>query len=91
MGSLKNPRDRGTFEESLRRLEEVVSRLEEGSVPLEESLKLYEEGMELSRDCLARLRRAEVRLKRLAGTADEGFRVLDDVDMGRGKDEKENE
>jgi exodeoxyribonuclease VII small subunit len=56
---------KGSFEETLRRLEQIVEQLEKGEVPLEDALILYEEGIKLSKTCGERLNQAELTLKRL--------------------------
>lgn len=68
----------GSFEDSLHRLEQIVEQLEGGSVPLEESMRLYEEGIELSKRCAAKLKDAELTLKRLGKDMDGNFILTDE-------------
>jgi len=68
---------RGTFEQSLKRLEEIVDQLESGTISLDEVLKIYEEGITLSKQCLAELSQAELRIKRLQKDAKGQFELLD--------------
>ena len=68
---------RGTFEQSLKRLEEIVDQLESGTISLDEVLKIYEEGIRLSKQCLAELTQAELRIKRLQKDAKGQFELLD--------------
>jgi exodeoxyribonuclease VII small subunit len=76
------------FEKALAELEEIVAALEEGSLSLEESLARFERGILLSRHLEAQLRRAEARVRRLAG---EGGELADlevaEADGGDGEGE----
>jgi exodeoxyribonuclease VII small subunit len=56
---------KGSFEQSLKRLEKIVDSLEEGEVSLDESLKMFEEGIQLSKECMDTLNKAETRIKQL--------------------------
>lgn len=67
-----------TFEDSLHRLEEIVQRLEQGDVPLEQAMHLYEEGIGLSRICAAKLKNAELALKKLSKDAAGNFTLTDE-------------
>jgi len=68
----------GTFEDSLHRLEEIVQRLEQGDVPLEQAMQLYEEGVALSRACAAKLKAAELTLRKLSKDAGGTFTLTDE-------------
>ena len=68
----------GTFEEALQRLEAIVQRLEQGDVPLEQAMQLYEEGVALSRTCAARLKAAELTLRKLGKDAGGTFTLTDE-------------
>ncbi|MHB1051097.1 MAG: exodeoxyribonuclease VII small subunit [Bacteroidota bacterium] len=57
---------KGSFEQSLQRLEKIVSDLEQGNVPLERSIELFEEGIKLSKECLEFLNTAELKIKQLS-------------------------
>jgi exodeoxyribonuclease VII small subunit len=62
---------KGSFESSLKRLEEIVDSLEAGKVSLDEAVELYEEGIRLSRECAERLKATELKIRKLAKSADE--------------------
>ena len=68
---------KGSFEDSLNRLEKIVESLEQGQVPLDDALKLYEEGIQLSKACAEKLKAAELRIKKLAKNADGQFELQD--------------
>lgn len=68
---------KGSFEDSLNRLEKIVESLEQGQVPLDEALNLYEEGIQLSKVCAEKLKAAEMRIKKLAKGADGQFELQD--------------
>ncbi len=68
---------KGSFEDSLNRLEKIVESLEQGQVPLDDALKLYEEGIQLSKACAEKLKAAEMRIKKLAKNADGQFELQD--------------
>ena len=70
---------KGSFEDSLNRLEKIVESLEQGQVPLDDALNLYEEGIQLSKACAEKLKAAEMRIKKLAKNADGQF-VLEDLE-----------
>jgi len=56
------------FEAALRELEELVASLEQGDLGLEESLRRFERGVRLTRLCQEALRRAEQKVRLLAGS-----------------------
>jgi exodeoxyribonuclease VII small subunit len=66
-----------SFEEALDRLEAIVESLERGDVPLDKAVELYEEGIRLSAGCAEKLKAAELRLKKLARSADGALKVSD--------------
>jgi exodeoxyribonuclease VII small subunit len=68
---------KGSFEDSLNRLEKIVESLERGQVPLDDALNLYEEGIQLSKACAEKLKAAEIRIKKLAKNADGQFELQD--------------
>lgn len=68
---------KGSFEDSLNRLEKIVESLEQGQVPLDEALNLYEEGIQLSKACAEKLKAAEIRIKKLAKNTDGQFELQD--------------
>jgi exodeoxyribonuclease VII small subunit len=78
MAGKKPATGKGSFEESLHRLEEIVNQLEQGDVPLEDSLRLYEEGIQLSRVCAEKLTRAETTLKKLNKDLDGKLTLMDE-------------
>lgn len=78
MAGKKPAAGKGSFEESLHRLEEIVNQLEQGDVPLEDSLRLYEEGIQLSRVCAEKLTRAESTLKKLNKDLDGKLTLMDE-------------
>lgn len=58
------------FETALAELESIVDRLEKGAVALEDSIKLYERGEALKAHCDELLKNAEMRIEKIALTAD---------------------
>lgn len=58
------------FETALAELESIVDKLEKGAVPLEESIKLYERGEALKAHCDQLLKNAEMRIEKIALSAD---------------------
>ncbi len=58
------------FEAALAELEEIVDRLEKGAVALDESIRLYERGEALKRRCDELLKNAEMRIEKIALSAD---------------------
>lgn len=54
---------KGSFEESLEKLEAIVHQLEEGNMPLEDSLGAFEEGMKLVKVCEVRLNEAQKKIE----------------------------
>ena len=66
---------KGSFEDSLNRLEKIVESLEQGQVPLDKALNLYEEGIQLSKACAEKLKAAEMRIKKLAKNTDGQFEL----------------
>jgi len=68
---------KGSFEDSLNRLEKIVESLERGQVPLDDALNLYEEGIQLSKACAEKLKAAEMRIKKLAKNTGGQFELQD--------------
>jgi exodeoxyribonuclease VII small subunit len=58
------------FEAALAELESIVDKLEKGAVALEESITLYERGEALKAHCDRLLKNAEMRIERIALSAD---------------------
>ena len=58
------------FEAALAELESIVDRLEKGAVALEDSIKLYERGEALKAHCDHLLKNAEMRIEKIALSAD---------------------
>ncbi len=58
------------FEAALAELEQIVDRLEKSAVALDESVKLYERGEALKRHCDDLLKNAEMRIEKIALSAD---------------------
>lgn len=58
------------YEAALAELETIVDRLEKGSVALEESIQLYERGERLKAHCESLLKNAEMRIEKIALSAD---------------------
>ena len=58
------------FETALAELESIVDKLEKGAVALEESIVLYERGETLKAHCDALLKNAEMRIEKIALSAD---------------------
>lgn len=68
---------KGSFEQSLKRLEEIVESLEEGNVPLDDAVALYEEGIGLSKECAAKLKATELKIRKLTKDISGQFDVTD--------------
>jgi exodeoxyribonuclease VII small subunit len=69
------------FEAALAELEAIVDQLEKGAVALDESIRLYERGEALKRRCDELLQNAEMRIEKIALSADgalKGVVPLDD-------------
>ncbi|MGO9773265.1 MAG: exodeoxyribonuclease VII small subunit [Roseiarcus sp.] len=58
------------FETALAELEAIVDKLEKGAVALEDSIKLYERGEALKAHCDRLLKNAEMRIEKIALSAD---------------------
>jgi len=56
---------KGSFEESMNRLEKIVDELDKGDYSLEESLQKFEEGLKLGKKCKTILEKAELRVSKL--------------------------
>jgi exodeoxyribonuclease VII small subunit len=76
MMGTKKPQ-KGSFENSLKRLEEIVESLEQGKVSLDEAVGLYEEGIQLSKECAEKLKATELKIRKLAKSAGGDFEVTD--------------
>ncbi|WP_340108019.1 exodeoxyribonuclease VII small subunit [Pikeienuella sp. HZG-20] len=59
-----------SFEQAMEELESVVSQLENAQVPLDKSIDLYERGEKLRAHCEARLKNAELRVRKIIQGAD---------------------
>lgn len=55
-----------SFEEAMKELEEIVRQLETGSASLESSIDLYTRGTQLRQLCEAKLKDAEMRIRKIA-------------------------
>ena len=64
------------FEQALAELDRVLRELEDGTTTLEEALARYERGIALVKQCYEQLRSAEVRIRELTGTTEEGRPTL---------------
>jgi exodeoxyribonuclease VII small subunit len=58
------------FETAIAELEAIVDRLEKGSVALEESIQIYERGERLKAHCEKLLKNAEMRIEKIALSAE---------------------
>jgi exodeoxyribonuclease VII small subunit len=58
------------FEAAVAELEAIVDRLEKGAVALEESIQLYARGEALKAHCEKLLKNAEMRIEKIALSAD---------------------
>jgi len=58
------------FETALAELESIVDKLEKGAVALEDSITLYERGEALKAHCDQLLKNAEMRIEKIALSAD---------------------
>jgi exodeoxyribonuclease VII small subunit len=75
MGAKKT--QKGSFENSLKRLEDIVESLEQGKVSLDEAVGLYEEGIQLSKECAEKLKATELKIRKLAKSVGGDFEVTD--------------
>ncbi len=75
MGTKKT--QKGSFENSLKRLEEIVESLEQGKCSLDEAVGLYEEGIALSKECAEKLKTTELKIRKLAKSVGEDLEVTD--------------
>lgn len=55
-----------SFEDAMKELESIVRQLESGSASLEASIELYTRGTELRQLCEAKLKDAEMRIRKIA-------------------------
>lgn len=78
MPTRKEKETKGSFEESLKRLEKIVEDLESGEVPLDDALKMYEEGITLSQACIEKLSAAEAKLKKLSKDMKGNLRAIEE-------------
>lgn len=62
---------KGTFEETIIKLEEIVEKLEESKASLDETIELYQEGIKLSALCNKMIDEAQQKIKILSGKKDE--------------------
>lgn len=70
------------YEAAIAELEKIVDRLEKGEVTLEESIQYYQRGEALKKRCEDLLKNAEMRIEKIALTADgkpKGVAPLDGV------------
>jgi exodeoxyribonuclease VII small subunit len=70
------------FEQALSELETIVNRPERGDVTLEESVSIYERGEALKKHCDALLKNAEMRIEKIALSADGQPRGTEPLDIG---------
>ena len=68
---------KGSFEESMNKLEKIVDELDKGDYALEESLQKFEQGLKLGKTCKKILEKAELRVRKLV---DDDNGNLDEVD-----------
>ncbi len=54
-----------SFEEAFEKLNKILEKLESGEVALEKSIELYEEGMFLKNHCEDKLKKAEMKIKKV--------------------------
>ncbi len=66
LGDIKN----FSFEDGLRELDVIVKRLESGEATLEQSIADYTRGTKLKEHCEARLKDAELKVKKLIANDD---------------------
>ena len=59
------PKEKDSFEKSLKSLEAIVEKLEEPDLPLDKSLKFFEEGIKQARYCEKKLTEAEGKVEKL--------------------------
>jgi exodeoxyribonuclease VII small subunit len=64
---------KNSLESSLKRLEDIVEKLERGETPLDDAVILYEEGVRISKECAAKLKAAELKIKKLSKEIDGQF------------------
>jgi exodeoxyribonuclease VII small subunit len=63
-------KDKGTFEDDLKRLEEIVRSLDSGDLPLDDAIALYEEGVALAKRCGKKLDDAEAKVEMILRRGD---------------------
>lgn len=66
-----------SFEKSLVELDAIMDKLESGDTTLDDSLASYERGVGLLKQCYDALRKAELRIQKLARVDEEGRPVLE--------------
>ncbi len=81
MAKSKESKAKGSFEESLGRLETIVEKMQSTDLPLDERLKRFEEGVALVRECKKSLegaaKKVEVLVKSSGGKLE--TRLFDEV------------
>jgi len=81
MAKPKESKAKGSFEESLGRLETIVEKMQSTDLPLDERLKRFEEGVALVRECKKSLegaaKKVEVLVKSSGGKLE--TRLFDEV------------
>jgi exodeoxyribonuclease VII small subunit len=89
-GRKKTDKKELSFEEELDRLECIVEKLESEEVSLEKALDLFEEGTTLVKSAQKKLRKSQLKVKKVLGE-EGGELILDDflpADDGSLKDEE---
>jgi exodeoxyribonuclease VII small subunit len=71
---------KGSFEDSMKKLEKIVDELDKGEYSLEESLHKFEEGLRLGKSCKEILEKAELRVRKLVESDDGGLTEEDAPD-----------
>ncbi len=70
------------FEQALTEFEQVVEKLESGSLSLEETMTLYQRGRDLAGHCQQLLDKAELKVKELVSSIENGAHNAVDFDPG---------
>jgi exodeoxyribonuclease VII small subunit len=60
-----------SYEEAVEELEQIVRSMESGQFALEKTLALFERGEQLAKQCADLLDKAELKVHKLSGTAEE--------------------
>jgi len=63
------------FDVAMKRLESIVEKLERGDIPLEKVYETFQDGISLVKELNRRLDDMELKIKKLVGEGESGFRL----------------